>query len=70
MLESMLAIGLATDELVHLQRFTDRKVLARSEGKRHLDLRSRDDVVLSLEAWADLFEAQRAAPHAAKPRAA
>lgn len=68
-IESMLAIGRATDDLVHLERLTDPKVLARIEGTRHLDHRSRDDVVLYLEAWADLLEEQRAAQHAAKPRA-
>ncbi len=52
----MLALGLTTRDLEHLERLSDRRVLRAAGPGRELDFRAREDVVLYLRAWADLLE--------------
>lgn len=60
-ISSMLALGLTTEEIAHLERLSDPKVLARVPGgSRELDFRARDDVVLYMETWADLLSDEQA----------
>lgn len=54
---TMLDLGLTREDLRHLERLSDPSVLARLPiGERHLDQRSRDDVVTYMRLWADLLE--------------
>jgi hypothetical protein len=56
----MIRFGFEPSELAALEFLTDPEVLARlPEGRRHLRRNERDDVVLYLDAWADLLEQRR-----------
>ncbi len=58
-LSEMLAVGLTLEEIEHLERLSDPRVLARlPAAERHLDFRDREDVIRYMEAWAALLEAQ------------
>lgn len=64
---SMLDLGLTREDLRNLERLSDVAVLARLPiGERHLDKRSRDDVVTYMRLWAEVLEerwmAQQAVP--------
>lgn len=62
-IDQLLALGLSTDDLYHLERLDDARVLKQlPRGERHLDFRRREDVVRYLRAWADLIEARAPAP--------
>jgi hypothetical protein len=53
----MLDAGLSSDDLVHLERLSDPKVLsALPLTERNLDYRDRHDVVRYLRLWADRLE--------------
>lgn len=53
----MIAWGLSKDDLAHLERLSDAKVIkALPPNKRYLRHNQRDDVVLYLNTWADLLE--------------
>jgi len=57
-ISTMLDAGLTTDDLEHLERLSDPRVLrSLPRGRRALNFRHRDDVVVYLRAWADLLEA-------------
>jgi hypothetical protein len=55
---ALLALGLSTSDLGHLERLADRHVRAAlpPERRAHLDYRRREDVVLYMETWADQIE--------------
>jgi hypothetical protein len=58
-IDRLLALGLSTEDLYHLERLDDPRVLRQLPlGERHLDCRRRDDVVRYLRAWADLVDAR------------
>ena len=58
-IDQLLALGLSTNDLYHLERLDDPAVLKQLPlGERHLDRRSRVDVVRYLNAWADLVQAR------------
>ncbi len=53
---SLVAVGLTTDDIGKLEKLSGREVLARlPENRRHLARNRREDVVLYLEAWAELL---------------
>ena len=59
-LEKMLELGLSRDDIGHLEKLSDGRVLRQlPEGARHLDYRNRLDVVTYMEAWASLLEQER-----------
>ena len=59
LIADMLEAGLTSSDLQHLERLTDRRILARlPREKRYLRHNFRDDVVLYINAWADLLEEQ------------
>ncbi|MDO6391965.1 hypothetical protein Q4E40_17650 [Pontibacter sp. BT731] len=56
-IDQMISWGLTTDDLAHLERLSDAKVIeALPPGRRFLQHNLRDDVVLYLSTWADLLE--------------
>jgi hypothetical protein len=56
-IDQMLEYGLSTDDLAHLERLSDPKILAMLPPEhRNLKHNVRDDVVLYLHAWANLLE--------------
>jgi hypothetical protein len=58
-IDEMLAAGLAPQDLRHLERLSDRRVLRRLPSDiRHLERNRRDHLVLYLETWAELLEEQ------------
>lgn len=58
-INEMLSAGLMLEDLKHLERLDDRKVLARFPvEKRHLKHNVRDDVVAYMNEWANLLEEQ------------
>ncbi len=54
----MIAFGFTPGELADLERLQDPRVLERLPGRRHLRRNDRDDVVLYLETWASMLEAE------------
>ena len=57
LIAEMLAAGLDTDYLRHLERLSDTSILRRlSADKRYLQHNRRDDVVLYLRTWASMLE--------------
>jgi len=55
----MLEKGLDPDDLRHLERLSDQKVLRRlPEAKRYPSHNNRNDVILYFNTWADLLEEQ------------
>ncbi len=63
LLNEMMAAGLAPEDLKHLERLSDPRILIRvPENKRHLRHNFRDDVVLYINEWANLLEEQLLAP--------
>lgn len=55
----MMNAGLTTDDLKHLEKLSDRRILERlPTEKRYLRHNFRDDVVLYLSTWANLLEDQ------------
>ncbi|MCA9519305.1 MAG: hypothetical protein KC635_30425 [Myxococcales bacterium] len=70
-IDTMLGAGLTRDDLVHLERLSDPRVLgALPSGDRDLDFRRREDVLRYLAAWADLLAAELPAAAPAADRAA
>lgn len=58
-ISELIALGLTTDDLAHLEKLDDAEVLAALPGgHRWLRRNDRDDLVAYLAAWADLLEAQ------------
>jgi hypothetical protein len=55
-LDEMLAAGLQLADIRHLEELSDPRIRARAG--RHLARNRRDDLVLYLELWADLLEAE------------
>jgi hypothetical protein len=56
-IDYMIDYGLSTDDLTHLERLSDPKILAMLPPKgRNLKHNVRDDVVLYLHIWANLLE--------------
>jgi hypothetical protein len=68
-IEELLSLGLTTDDLAHLERLDDPRVLSRLGGV-HLARNQRDDVVAYLEAWSNLLEERLFADRARRPPAA
>lgn len=59
----MLAVGMTLDEIEHLERLSDPRVLRRlPAGERGLDFRRREDAIRYMEAWADLLEERQPPP--------
>lgn len=59
MITQLLALGLTTDDIGHLEKLDDPMVLAALPGgHRWLRRNERDDVVAYLETWASLLEAR------------
>lgn len=59
LIDELLALGLSTDDIVHLERLSDRTVLRRlPPGERELDHRRRDHTVRYMRAWAGKIEAE------------
>ncbi|MCB9766382.1 MAG: hypothetical protein H6739_41790 [Alphaproteobacteria bacterium] len=55
--DRMMALGLNRDDIRHLERLSDRRVLARmGERGRALHRNHRQDVIDYMRAWADLLE--------------
>ncbi|WP_338874135.1 hypothetical protein WBJ53_00735 [Spirosoma sp. SC4-14] len=58
-ISEMLAAGLTIEDVKHLERLNDRQVLVRfPQEKRYLRHNNRTDVVMYMNAWADLLEEQ------------
>ncbi|MDX1902837.1 MAG: hypothetical protein SFU27_01665 [Thermonemataceae bacterium] len=57
-ISTMLEAGLDTDDLIHLERLSDEKVLKRipQTQLRELQKNKREDVIIYLKAWSDLLE--------------
>ena len=56
-IETMLSIGMTTDDIQHLERLSDRNVLRRLPlAERHLRHNRREDVVRYMREWAALLE--------------
>jgi len=56
-IESLLSLGLTRDDIAHLERLDDPKVLRRLPGNgQDIDKRDRNDVVAYMEAWATWLE--------------
>lgn len=67
-IESMLAVGMTTDDIRHLEKLSDQKVLRRFPiGERHLRHNYRDDVVKYIREWAAMLDEELAAKSAAAP---
>ena len=59
LINEMIDAGLDSDDLKHLERLSDRRILNRlPENKRHLRHNYRDDVVLYISEWANMLEEQ------------
>ena len=59
LINEMIEAGLDSDDLKHLERLSDRRILSRlPENKHHLRHNFRDDVVLYITEWADMLEEQ------------
>jgi hypothetical protein len=57
LISDMLAFGFDRDDLIHLEKLSDKRVLQNiPEHERNLALNSKKDVVIYLKAWADLVE--------------
>lgn len=55
----LLEAGLDIDDLRHLERLSDKKILQRlPDEKRNLRHNSKSDVIIYLKTWADLLEEQ------------
>jgi hypothetical protein len=55
-IDELVALGMTTDDIVHLERLDDARVLrALPGGKRDLKKNNRDDVVLYMETWARML---------------
>jgi hypothetical protein len=63
---TMLAVGLSTDDIAHLERLADPRVHQALDPTlvRSLDYRNRDHVVAYLQAWAALLEGELPSPAA------
>ncbi|MEL6182410.1 MAG: hypothetical protein AAFS10_25865 [Myxococcota bacterium] len=58
-LDQLLELGLNTSDIGHLEDLDDPAVLAKlPDGKRWLRRNNRDDVILYMETWANVLEAQ------------
>ena len=67
----LLELGLAPEDIGHLERLSDKRVLRLLPPKdRHLDFRRRDDVVRYLRTWATLLDAQLHVEALALPKVA
>ncbi len=56
-IDQMLSWGLTKDDLAHLERLSDAKVIEMlPPDRRYLKHNERDDVVLYLNTWAELLE--------------
>ena len=56
-IDEMLAYGFTTDDLAHLERLSDAKILAHIPfAERHLSQNKREDVILYLKTWANVLE--------------
>ena len=67
-IRQMLAAGLALEDVAHLERLSDPRVLARVPCEPfNMTRNRRQDVVVYLQTWADLLEEglERTAPEAA-----
>lgn len=68
-IESLLALGMSVHDIGRLEKLSDSRVLARLPGEpRYLRHNQRDNVILYMETWADLLEAEL--PARARVRAA
>jgi hypothetical protein len=62
----LVALGLTTQEIGHLEKLDEPRVLAALPGgKRWLRRNDRSDLIVYLETWAELIEAELPAAHAA-----
>ncbi len=65
---TMIEAGMSYQDIHELERLSSHAVLrALPDGRRRLDYRHRDDVVLYMRTWAELLEDQRAADAQAQP---
>ncbi len=59
LISQMLSVGLDTDDLKHLEKLSDTKVLRRLPASdRHLSQNKKTDVIKYMKAWIDLMEEQ------------
>ncbi len=61
-IETMLDLGLTRQDLIHLERLSDQRVLKNIELERRVEIdhRKKEDVVLYLRTWAGILEEQLA----------
>jgi len=57
-IETILSYGLRREDLAHIERLSDQKVLLQMSPERriNLDYRNREDVIHYMRTWADLIE--------------
>jgi len=57
-IETILSFGLTRQDLAHIERLSDNRVLNRMDVERriHLDYRNREDVIHYMRTWANLIE--------------
>lgn len=57
-IDTILAFGLTRQDLAHIERLSDNRVLNKMEVNRriHLDYRKREDVIHYMRTWANLIE--------------
>ena len=61
LIRQMLSFGLQIDELADLERLASPRVLKwLPEGKRYLNYRQREDVIIYFETWATVIDAEKA----------
>jgi len=59
LISELLRVGLNIDDLKRLEKLSDQKILlALPDGKRQLVHNKKSDVILYLQTWADLLEAE------------
>ncbi|MFN3840919.1 MAG: hypothetical protein ACK4RF_09450 [Cyclobacteriaceae bacterium] len=59
LISAMLAVGFDLDDLKHLERLSDPRIIrCLPEGRRNLSFNVKEDVILYLETWASLLEAE------------
>jgi len=57
-IDTILSYGLTRQDLAHIERLSDRRILVHIEKERriHLDHKNREDVILYMRTWAGLIE--------------
>jgi hypothetical protein len=56
-IDTMLEAGFTREDLIHLERLSDKKILERiPQRERPLDYRKRENIILYFRTWADMLE--------------